>query len=215
MDCSPKEAGRMTAAGVLVFLAAYGTAVAVPGPGVASLIARVLARGLNGAPAYIAGFVAGDLIWFGAAAMGLTAIAAAFQPLITTIRFAGAAYLLYLAVRLFTAGPAGFDDGKSDSAPSPPIENFGAALALTLGNPKIIIFFVALLPAVLDLKSLSFQSAVIIAVLMSFVLSAILGGYALLAHRARQFLRNPRAIRAMNITTGAVMAGAAVAIAAK
>jgi threonine/homoserine/homoserine lactone efflux protein len=56
------EDGSVTTVGVLVFLAAYATAAALPGPGLAALVARVLARGLDGVPAYVMGFVAGDLI---------------------------------------------------------------------------------------------------------------------------------------------------------
>ena len=54
----------MTSTGLLTFCAVYALAVATPGPGVAAIIARSLAHGLKGAPAFIAGFVVGDLVWF-------------------------------------------------------------------------------------------------------------------------------------------------------
>jgi len=54
----------MSLYGLLVFSAVYMLAVATPGPGVAAVVARSLAKGTHGAPAFIAGFVVGDLIWF-------------------------------------------------------------------------------------------------------------------------------------------------------
>jgi threonine/homoserine/homoserine lactone efflux protein len=209
------EDGSVTTVGVLVFLAAYATAAALPGPGLAALVARVLARGLDGVPAYVMGFVAGDLIWFAAAATGLTAIAAAFEPLVNFIRLAGAAYLLYMAYKLVTAAPMPVGRAEATSAASRPTRNFAAGLTLTLGNPKIIVFFMALLPTVLDLRHLTLDAALLIAGLMAIVLTVILGSYAVLANSTRRFFSSRKAIRALNVGTGAMMAGAAVAIATK
>jgi threonine/homoserine/homoserine lactone efflux protein len=65
----------MTWYGLSVFSLAYVLAVAIPGPGVAAIIARSLGHGLRDAPAFIAGFLAGDLIWFTCAATGLAMLA--------------------------------------------------------------------------------------------------------------------------------------------
>ncbi|MBV8306165.1 MAG: LysE family transporter, partial [Gammaproteobacteria bacterium] len=65
----------MSLYGLAVFSLVYALAVASPGPGVASVVARALGRGLAGAPAYIAGFVVGDLLWFTLAAAGLAMLA--------------------------------------------------------------------------------------------------------------------------------------------
>ena len=61
--------------GLVTFCVVYFVAVATPGPGVAAVIAQGLARGSVGAPAFIAGFLVGDLIWFSGAALGLSALA--------------------------------------------------------------------------------------------------------------------------------------------
>ena len=61
----------MSAYGLLIFALVYALAVATPGPGIAAVIARGLGRGTHGAPAFIAGFLVGDLIWFTLAALGL------------------------------------------------------------------------------------------------------------------------------------------------
>jgi threonine/homoserine/homoserine lactone efflux protein len=204
----------MTIAGLLVFCMAYGLAVASPGPGVAALVARVLARGLSGAPAFIAGFVAGDLVWFAIAATGLAVLAQTFALLFTAVKYAGAAYLLYLAWKLWTA-PVQASEVAREVNSERPLRLFLGGLSLTLGNPKVIVFFLALLPTVVDLASLTAVGFVELAGLIAMILTAILTGYALTAAYARQFFTSPRAIRIVNRGTGTLMAGAAVTIATR
>ncbi len=110
----------MNLAGLLVFAAAYLAVVILPGPGVTALIARVLARGTQGAPAFVAGCVAGSLVWFTVAATGLAAIAATFADLFVAIRYAGAAYLVYLAWKLWTAPirPLAINTGQGRPSPT-------------------------------------------------------------------------------------------------
>ncbi len=208
------EVPIMTVAGLLVFCMAYGLAVASPGPGIAALVARVLARGLRGVPAFIAGFLVGDLVWFAIAATGLAVLAQTFALLFTIVKYAGVAYLLYLAWKLWTA-PVEANDVSRDVKAERPLRLFLGALSLTLGNPKVIIFFLALLPTVVDLTSLDAVGFVEIAALIAIMLTAILTGYALMAAYARQLFTSARAIRLVNRGTGVVMAGAAVTIATR
>jgi len=205
----------MTVTGLLAFGAAYGAAVASPGPGVAAVVARVLSRGLRGAPAFIGGFLVGDLVWFALAATALHALAQTFAVVFLVIRYAGAAYLLYLAWRLWTAPAEAGDAAPIAGVREHPLRPFLGALSLTLGNPKVIFFFLALLPMVVDLESLTVPAALEIAVLIATILSAVLGGYATLAAFGRRFITSPRAVRIVNRSSGTMMAGAAVAIAAR
>ncbi|HEY8564820.1 MAG TPA: LysE family translocator [Beijerinckiaceae bacterium] len=204
----------MTLAGLLLFSAAYVMAVASPGPGVAAVLARVLGRGLSGIIPFIAGFVVGDLVWFTVAAMGLAVLAQTFETLFLAIKYAGAAYLLYLAFKLWTA-PARPAEVEGAAPTEKGVKLFLAGLAITLGNPKVIVFFLALLPTVIDLGNLSAAGFAQIAALIAVILSGVLGAYALLAARARRLFTSTRAIRLLNRGTGAVMAGAAAAIAAR
>jgi threonine/homoserine/homoserine lactone efflux protein len=205
----------MTVTGLLAFGAAYGAAVASPRPGVAAVVARVLSRGLRGAPAFIGGFLVGDLVWFALAATALHALAQTFAVVFLVIRYAGAAYLLYLAWKLWTAPAASADAATAAGLREHPLRPFLGALSLTLGNPKVIFFFLALLPMVVDLESLTVPAALEIAVLIAAILSAVLGGYAMLAAFGRRFITSARAVRIVNRSSGTMMAGAAVAIAAR
>lgn len=204
----------MDFAGLVVFVTAYTLAVASPGPGIAALVGRVVGRGMRGAPAYIAGFVVGDMIWLGLTAFGLAALAQSFATLFTIIKWAGVAYLLYLAWKMWTSPPASLETtaGASDAGRA---ELFLAGLSLTLGNPKVMAFFLALLPSIVDLASLSLVGIVELAALMALILSSVLAGYALLADRARRFIASPREMRVVNRLCGAAIAGAAAAIAVR
>jgi threonine/homoserine/homoserine lactone efflux protein len=202
----------MSVYSLLVFALIYGLAVATPGPGIAAVIARALGRGMHGAPAFIGGFLAGDLIWFSLAALGLAVLAQRAHTLFVVVRFAGAAYLLYLAWRLWRAPPGTFG-ARLAAAPEKNLQVFLGALALTLGNPKTMVFFLAVLPTVVDLAHLRVAGFLGIALVMALVLPAVLGAYTLFAARARERLSQPRTARWLQRGTGAVLAGAAVAVA--
>jgi threonine/homoserine/homoserine lactone efflux protein len=198
--------------GLLVFGAVYALSVASPGPGVAAVVARSLDRGSRGAPAFIGGFLVGDLVWFTLAAAGLAAIAQTAYALFVAIKYTGAAYLLYLAYRMWTAPGSAVNVAGTEPSQSPS-RLFLGSLALTLGNPKPMVFFLALLPTVVTLQTLTMASFLAIAAVMAIVLPVVLGAYVLAAVRARRLLRNPRALRVMNRGSATVMAGAAVVIA--
>jgi threonine/homoserine/homoserine lactone efflux protein len=201
--------------GLATFCAAYFLAVATPGPGVAAVIAQGLARGSAGAPAFIAGFVVGDLLWFSAAALGLAALAQTAHAAFVLVRYAGALYLLYLAYKLWTAPAKPLTEADTGGPTKPPHALFLGSLTLTLSNPKPMLFFLALLPTVVPLESLSAFGHLEIAGAIAVILPLTLGGYVLIATRARGWLRDPRAITLMNRGSGTVMAAAAVAVATR
>ena len=204
----------MPLAGLLIFAVAYLAIVVMPGPGVTALVARVLARGTHGAPAFIAGFVTGSLAWFAVAAAGLAVVAAAFAPVLILIRYAGAAYLLYLAWKLWNA-PVRTADAEVDVSPDRRGRLFLADLAINLGNPKVIVFFLALLPTVVDLGELRLTGGVELAAVIAAVASSVLAIYALAAARERRLFTSLRALRLVNRGSSVAMVGAAAAVAAR
>ncbi|HTU65079.1 MAG TPA: LysE family translocator [Steroidobacteraceae bacterium] len=204
----------MTLTGILTFCAVYALAVATPGPGIAAIVARSLAHGFRGAPAFIAGFVVGDLVWFTVAATGLAALAKTAAPLFVAIKWAGVAYLLYLAWKLWRA-PAQRVEVSDDDGRQHGWRAFVASLMLTLANPKAILFFLALLPTVIDLASLNVVRFLEISAAIAIVLPTVLGTYVFLAARARQLFTTPSAVRKLNRSSGVAMAGAAVVIATR
>lgn len=196
------------------FTIAYAIAVVVPGPGVAAVVARALGGGFWAAFPMILGILVGDLVYLVFALFGLAAIATWFAPVFVVIKYASAIYLLYIAWQFWSARPGTEQIGarKDGSA----WKTFLSGFMLTLGNPKTIIFYLALLPTVVPLDRpitvLGFTELVTIVVV---VLLIIAGGYAGLAAAAREFFTSSRALRNLNRTAGAIMAGAAAFVIAR
>ena len=205
----------MTWYGLSVFSLAYVLAVAIPGPGIAAIIARSLGHGLRGAPAFIGGFLVGDLIWFTCAATGLAMLAKSAYTVFLLVKYAGVAYLLYLAFRLWTAPAKALDASSAEATQERPLRLFLGSLALTLGNPKTMIFFLAVLPTVVELKRLSLGGFFSIVAVIMVILPMVLGAYAFGASRARRFFSTPKTVRWVQRGTGVAMASAAVAVATR
>ena len=161
----------------------------------------------------IVGILIGDLIYLVFALFGLAAIATYFGPIFIVVRWAGALYLLYIAWQFWTARPGSEQLGPRKKEPW--IRTFLAGFALTMGNPKTIVFYLALLPTVVRLEDLTVAGFLEIVAVISIGLPLVLGGYVLLAARARTIFRSERAVRRMNRGTGAAMACAAVAVATR
>lgn len=207
-------ANRLRLSALLLFAGVYLVAVATPGPAVAALIARVLGRGLGGIAPFIAGLVAGDLIWFCVAAAGLSVLAHELSGVFVAIKYAGVAYLLFIAWSIWIAPAQSAEFG----APAPGGEGwraFAGSLALTLGNPKVIVFFLSIMPLAVDLDSIGASSFAQIMATCVIVLTGVMTAYALAANRARNLFGSSRAMRLVNRGAAGAMAGVALAIAAR
>jgi threonine/homoserine/homoserine lactone efflux protein len=194
------------------FAVVFAAACASPGPAVAAVLARVMAKGTSGVTWFILGLMLGDLLWLSAAVFGLAALAALFQPLFLVLKYAGAGYLLYLAWKLWHA--------PAVTAVAEPVHGqgaklFGGGLLLAMGNPKTMLFYLALLPTLVDLPGLTAFGVLQIAATVIVVFAIVFTTYAILAAQARRLFTSPRAIRIVNRTSGVAMAGAAAAIAVR
>jgi len=198
---------------LLLFAAALAVAAGSPGPSVAALVARVLTRGMRGVLPFVAAMWIGEAIWLSLAVFGLAMVAQTFHLAFLFIKWAGVAYLLWLAWKMWTA-PADREQAGLPQADSP-MKLFLAGMAVTLGNPKIMVFYLALLPTLLDLGSVTVLGWAELIATMLAVLVAVDFGWAFAAAQARRLLRSPRAVRLANRASAATMAGAAVAIAAR
>jgi threonine/homoserine/homoserine lactone efflux protein len=196
----------MDALTLLAFTIAYAIAVIVPGPGVAAVVARALGGGFRGAVPMIGGILAGDFAYFIFAIFGLAAIANWFEPVLVIVRWAGALYLLYVAWKFWTA-KAGSEQMKPRR--DAPWKTFLSGFSLTLGNPKTMIFFLALLPTVIPIGGISPLAFAELTGIVVVVLIAVCSSYALLASAARDLFRSPRAIGRLNKTAALMMATAA------
>ena len=202
----------MDLAGLLVFATALFIAASSPGPGSAAIVARVLGRGPQGAAAFCAGLAIGDVVWLTLAIAGLATLAQTFQGIVSVIKYLGAAYLLYIACRLWTA-PVAAQQLEASQAAEHPAQLVLAGLSLSLGNPKVMAFYLALLPALLDLSRITVLGYALLVVATLTILAIVFAAHIGFAARARQLFTSPRAIRILNRITGTMMAGAAAAVA--
>ena len=179
----------MRTADLLAFALVYGLAAASPGPGVAAIVARGLCHGSDGAAAFVLGFTAGDVIWICLVALGLAAAARSAGDLFQLIRYAGAAYLLYTAWKMWSA-PAQTVQVQTSLPRTSQISAFLGGLSLTLGNPKSMVFFLAVVPTLVPLESLDRTGLLKIFAVVLVLNPAVLGTYAFAAARAQRLFRD-------------------------
>ncbi|AMY69214.1 LysE family translocator [Frigidibacter mobilis] len=200
----------MDPATLLSFAATFFVFAASPGPDNMTIIARTISYGAASGIAYGAGTVAGILIFLGLAAFGLSVIAAEMGGVMTVLRYAGAAWLVWMGIRLWTAEPVLPKPGAA------PRKGLGAAfatgVALNLGNPKMPLFYLALLPNVVG-PVLSWVQVGELGVVILAVEVLVIGSHVLLAGRARRLLQAPAALRRANRAAGGAMVGAGLAVA--
>ncbi|PRE88333.1 LysE family translocator [Burkholderia gladioli] len=203
----------MALSALLVFALALMVAAGSPGPGIAALVARVMSNGFRDVLPFLAAMWIGEILWMSFAVAGLAALARTFATAFLLLKIAGIVYLLFLAVKMWLA-PAAVDDGQLPSGQSP-LRMFAAGLTVSLGNPKIMVFYVALLPTLVDLSHVGPLAWAELALTMLVVMAAVDLSWALLAARARRLLRSRRAVKVANRASATMLAGAAVVMATR
>jgi len=199
---------------LLSFAATLLAAAMTPGPAITAVVARVLSRGPKRAIPYAIGIITGDLTWLSVAVTGLSVIANSFESAFTIVRYCGAAHLLYLAYRLWGAIPDSGEPHTEKHIKDLQKETLGG-LALELGNPKTIAFYVALFPNLLELtEASSWDYLLLFAFTLAIYLFAF-GTYILLAVRSRRILRSASAATLVNRGASVAIAGAAIVVATR
>jgi threonine/homoserine/homoserine lactone efflux protein len=184
-----------------------------PGPSVAALVARVLTGGWRSVMPLLAAMWFGEALWLTAAVFGLSVMAQTFYWAFVVLKYLGVAYLVYLAYRMWTA-PSEVRDGALPANDSP-WRLFLTGMAITLGNPKIMVFYLALLPSIVDLARISLMGWMELTVTMVAVIVAVDLTWVMIAAQARRWLKSPRAVRIANRTSATAMGGAALVIATR
>ena len=176
-----------------------------PGPGVFATIAKAISSGFRNTVPFIIGILLGDLILFLLAIYGLSTIAETFNALFLLIRFLGSGYLIWLGIKFFRSAPQNVDIGMSVMESRR--NNFLGGLSLTLGNPKVIIFYLSFLPTFIKLDALSTIDVIVVASAVSLVLGGVMVFYAYTASRTKKLFKSANAQKIMNKTAGTAMIG--------
>lgn len=191
----------------LAFVAACLVLAIVPGPIVTLLVANGLRHGTRAALINIAGAQVGLAISIGIVAVGLTSMMATMGYWFDWVRFAGAAYLVWIGLKMVRS--PGLEIGKGDAPPPPKGGFFLQGLVVLLSNPKMLIFFGAFIPQFVDLKQPHFPQVMLLGVTFMAIAGATDAIYALLAGRARMLLSTSRT-RLVSRLSGLCMIGGGV-----
>lgn len=194
-------------------LYAWGMAAlwAVPGPVWVALTARSLAFGFSGAWPLAIGVALGDLIWPMAAIFGLSWVLSLYGDFLQVLRWVAASTFLLMGILLLRKPAASLRPDSRLTRPGA-WAGFAVGVAAVIGNPKAILFYMGVLPGFFDLSRVN--GADIAAILLVSALIPMLGnlGLAWFLDRARRLLSSPKAMRRMNIASGILLIGVALAI---
>ncbi|WJV56154.1 LysE family translocator [Prodigiosinella aquatilis] len=195
---------------ILAYISALGLAAAIPGPGMTALVARSVSGGAVAGFSMLFGLIIGDLTYLSFAVFGLAVVAHSYSALFTLIRWGAAAYLAWLAWQFWAHNPKTINidqkirRGELTSA-------WLSGLTITLGNPKTIAFYLALLPLVISLDTVSLRSwGLVLVPLTISVLLAVGAMFILGALKIRHFLASTHAQRLLFRTAAFIMAAAAL-----
>lgn len=190
----------------LAFVAASAVLLAIPGPTILLVISYALGHGRKASAATVAGVALGDFTAMTASMLGLGALLATSATLFTVLKWIGAAYLIYLGIKLFRApvGEAAVANATERSA----TRMFLHTWAVTALNPKSITFFVAFLPQFLDVNAPLLPQMIIFETTFLVLATLNAATYALMASAARDTIRRPEVQRAVNRTGGSLLVGA-------
>jgi threonine/homoserine/homoserine lactone efflux protein len=192
-----------------LYLAFVVTCIALallPGPIVTLLIANGLRHGTRAALINIAGVQVGLAIVIGIVAIGLTTLMATLGYWFDWVRLAGAAYLVWLGIKLIRS-PV---EGVGSDAPPPPRGGFFLqGLLVSLSNPKVLVFFGAFIPQFVDMSRDHVSQVTLLGVTFMLIAAITDALYALLAGRARTFF-SARRTRLLSRVSGGFMIGGGI-----
>ena len=193
----------------LAFTAASAVLLVIPGPTILLVVSYALGQGWRTALPMAVGVALGDFTAMTLSLLGLGAVLAASATLFTVLKWCGAAYLVWLGIKLWRAG--GALDAKPRTHAVSATKMLGHAWLVTALNPKGLTFFIAFLPQFIDPKLALLPQVGVFAATFLVLAFANVMTYALIASRARSIVQNPRTMRVINRTGGSLLIGAGVA----
>jgi threonine/homoserine/homoserine lactone efflux protein len=190
---------------IISYVFALGLAAIVPGPGMTALVTRSISNGAITGFTLLAGLILGDLIYLSIAVFGLAVIAHTYTSIFTFINWAAALYLCVLAWQFLHYEPETINMEQKATSQELAVTWF-SGLTLTLGNPKTIAFYLAILPLVISLDNVSIKVWSLILIPITMLVLLVVGAiYILSALKVRHFLTSVKAQRILFRSAGAIM----------
>jgi threonine/homoserine/homoserine lactone efflux protein len=199
---------------LFAYIVILATATAIPGPDVAALVGTSLSRGLTQSLTMLSGIIIGHAVWLIAAVSGLAAAAQALGPAFIVVKIAAIAYLLYLAWQLWTS-PVDADVADGGHVLKSGRASIITGLMISFSNVKALVFFGAIAPTVLPMHDLTVGDVGILLMVNTAIFIVVLGGWAVLAAKARSLLTSAARRRGLNRASAVILAGTGLAIATR
>jgi threonine/homoserine/homoserine lactone efflux protein len=181
----------------------------VPGPVVGALVGRALFGGVRSTFGFLGGVFIGDLLWLLAAVSGLGYLAATYSTVFMVIKTIGAFYLIYLGYKALRHA---LEKNQQFTIPKSSRKGMGfvSGLLVTLGNPKLVAFYIGFLPTFIDMETLSFQEALLASVLVPSTFALMNFGWALSASKAKSLFKSAAPLRTLNVVSGSLLVGTGI-----
>lgn len=200
---------------IISYIAALGLAAAIPGPGMTALVARSVSGGAVTGFMMLTGLILGDLIYLSIAVFGLAVLAHTYTSIFTLINWTASLYLCVLAWQFWYHQPQPINIDQKATKQELTSALF-AGLTITLGNPKTIAFYLAILPLVISLDNVSLLIwGGMLVPLTVFVLLAVGTVFIIAALRIRHFLSSAKAQLLLFRSAGFIMILAAFGMVVK
>ncbi len=193
----------------LAFLGISALVIVTPGPDTALTIRNALLGGRRGGVFTALGVAAGQAAWALATSAGVVALLVASEPLFLAVKYAGAAYLVFLGAQALWGAlrPVAAMEHPA-AAPAPRLSSglaFRQGVISDLGNPKMAVFFTSLLPQFAPPGPPRFGALALLGLVFCAMTLGWLAGYAVVVARAGDLLHRPRIRRTLEGVTGAVL----------
>lgn len=205
----------------LAFLSLSIVIIVTPGPDTAITIRNTLFGGRAGGIMTAFGIASGQTIWALATSAGIVALLVASEPMFLAVKYAGAAYLIYLGIMALREAvwPSGTVHTVMSAAKPGRrltlIAAFRQGVISDLGNPKMAVFFASLLPQFVPTGEASFSAFLFLGVVFAMMTFVWLSLYAALIAKVGDFLRRPGIRRMIEAATGTVLIGLGLRVAAE
>ena len=196
---------------LLVYAGGMAALWAVPGPVWVALLARALSGGFAAAWPLAVGVALGDLAWPLLAILGLSWIEGVWGDFLSWLRIVAAGIFLVMGILLIRKKPT--QPGTDSRMTRPGLwAGFSVGLAAVIGNPKAILFYMGALPGFFDLSRITLADTLAIIAISALVPMTGNLGLSLFLDRARRLLQSPAAIHRLNLISGVLLVGVALAI---
>jgi len=195
----------MTGSHIATLLGTMLVLAVVPGPSDVAVVSRSLISGFSQGLIMVAGIVMADLLFILLAVFSLAEVADSLGSLFAIVNYGCGLYLIGLGIHALRARPGPID--VSDLGPYSGYSSFLVGLLMTLADPKAILFYMGLLPAFVELATITIADILVIMLIAMIVVGGVKGTYAFLANTAKGVFKNGRLRHRLERMAGWVLLG--------